>query len=124
MLAAMPDLARTELIKGKVHHLMPTRPRHSQIVSLIVILLGIYNRLHNKGIVHTGETGLYTQRDPDTVRAMDCAFITHERWAQCGDDTFLTIAPELVVEVLSPSNTWTEMQQKLTEYFGVGAQIV
>ena len=118
------DLGSAELIEGVIQHHMPTKRPHSRVTGLIALILGIFNRNHKLGEVHTGETGIYTRRDPDTVRGMDCAFVSHERLKDAEEDSFLTVAPELIVEVLSRSNTWTEMHDKLAEYFGVGTVVV
>lgn len=75
------------------------------------------------GKVLAGEVGLFTGRDPDTVRGAGVAFIWHERLAQVASDSFLDMAPELIVEVVSPANTWQEMRQQLDEYFGVGVEV-
>ena len=71
-----------------------------------------------------GEVGLYTGRDPDTVRAVDALFISHERYARQGPGAFLDIAPELVVEILSPEDRPGEMTAKIREYLAVGVDRV
>ncbi len=124
MLAAMGDLGRTELIEGRIHYYMPIGRPHSRIAMLIVSLLTFFNLKHDLGEVHGGEIGIYTRRNPDTVRAADGAFISHGRLQDADEDGFLTVAPELIVEVLSPSNTNDEMRQKLIEYFDIGTLIV
>lgn len=64
------------------------------------------------------EVGIYTRRNPDTVRAADGAFISDERYAQPKQTHgFLDVAPDLIVEILSPDDRWSEIKQKLREYF-------
>jgi Uma2 family endonuclease len=46
------------------------------------------------------------------VWAADVAFVSKERWKQVDPDDYLRGAPELVIEVLSPSNTAEEMLDK------------
>ena len=70
------------------------------------------------------EVGLLTKRNPDSVRGIDVGFISNERLAQVQSESFLDIAPELVVEVVSPGNTWQEMREKIEEYFLVGVERV
>lgn len=120
----MGDLGRTELVEGRIVYLMPTGRPHSRIEFIIAGLLFIYNRLRNFGEVHGGEIGIFTRRNPDTVRGMDVALISHERLAYANENGFLTVAPELIVEVMSPSDRWAEVLQKLDEYFAVDAKMV
>ncbi len=57
----------------------------------------------------------------DGVKAADAAWFSDQRYAQVvGQDAF-EIAPEICVEVLSPKNTWAEMQAKRQLYFDAGA---
>lgn len=60
----------------------------------------------------------------DGVKAIDAAWISDERQAEQADASVLTIAPEICVEVISPSNSKSEMKQKKALYFGAGAQEV
>lgn len=71
-----------------------------------------------------GEVGIYTGRNPDTVRAADVLYISRERLARATPDSFLDVAPELVVEILSAGDRWADVRQKLREYFGIGVDVV
>jgi Uma2 family endonuclease len=55
---------------------------------------------------------------------MDVAYISKERLAQTESQSFLDVAPELVVEVISPDDRWMDIHDKLQEYFGSGVQVV
>ncbi len=124
-LAALGDIGRTELVKGEIIYLMPTGHPHSFYEGNITIALGIFVREHKLlGRVLPGEVGIYTQRHPDTVRGADVAFISHERLAQVQSKSFLDVCPELIVEVMSPDDTWDEVHEKLEEYFAVGAKLI
>ena len=123
-LFAMGDIGPAELVKGEIIPQMPTGHEHGFIESLIVYFLTRFIRKRNLGRVVTGEVGIYVERDPDTVRAADVAFISHDRYAQVQSAGFLDIAPELVVEIMSPSNTWSEVHEKLAEYFAAGVNIM
>jgi Uma2 family endonuclease len=52
------------------------------------------------------------------------AFISNERMTQASETGFLDVAPELIVEVMSPSDRWMDIQEKLAEYFTIGVQLV
>ena len=60
----------------------------------------------------------------DGVRAADAAWISHAKLAAIGENVCLTEAPEICVEVLSPSNTRAEITEKKALYFAAGAQEV
>ena len=58
-------------------------------------------RTQNPGVVMAGEVGVFTKRNPDTVRAPDVLFLSHERDAlRRRPQGFLDVAPELTVEIL------------------------
>ena len=61
-LAAMGDIGRTELVKGKIIHLRPTGHPHSFYEGNITVALGIFVRKHQLGRVLHGEVGIYTHR--------------------------------------------------------------
>jgi Uma2 family endonuclease len=103
---------------------MPTGHRHGKIEALIAFFLIGFVRQYNLGHVLTGETGIYTRRNPDTVRGIDVAYISNERFSQVQGTGFLDVAPELVVEVMSPTDRWIDIQEKLAEYFNIGVQLV
>ncbi len=76
------------------------------------------------GVV-TGEAG-FIRLGPDQVRAPDVTFIPWSEFPNDeipADEAFWTVAPGLVVEVLSPSNTVAEIDRKLAEFFAVGCKL-
>lgn len=121
---AMGDIGPSELINGRIVRHMPTGHPHGFIENLIAFFLTLFNQEHQLGRVLTGEVGIYTKRGADTVRAADVAFISHQRFQQVQSTGFLDVAPELVVEIMSPGNSWSEVQQKLAEYFAIDVKIV
>ena len=60
----------------------------------------------------------------DGVRAADVGWYSHDRFAKIQDQIAFEIAPEICVEVLSPSNTDSEMREKRQLYFEAGAEEV
>jgi Uma2 family endonuclease len=77
------------------------------------------------GTVTTAETGFRLASDPDTVRAPDTAFITRERVEAAGDvKGYWPGAPDLVVEVISPNDLYTEVEEKVADWLQAGTRMV
>lgn len=111
----------TELIRGDIVECeMPTF-QHGSVVAWITILLGIWNKTHKLGSIGTNDSHVLTERDPDTVRGPDCAFIRFDRLPGGKLPVgVLTIPVDLAVEVLSPSDRWTEVMETVLEYLKSG----
>jgi Uma2 family endonuclease len=56
------------------------------------------------------------------LRGADVAYASRERWDATGDDDYLQGSPELVIEVLSPSNTKAEIHEKAVLCLSTGTQ--
>jgi Uma2 family endonuclease len=55
---------------------------------------------------------------------VDIAYISHERLKQLRSDSYLEVAPELIIEILSPGDRWSDVMEKLEEYFAIGTLMV
>jgi Uma2 family endonuclease len=117
------DIGPAELIDGRITPMSPTQNLHAYIVFEIGRRLGNFNAARRLGWVIGAESGVYTSRQPDTVRAMDVAFVSRRRLPVL-ERGFLRVAPELVVEVVSPTDRWSELEAKLAEYFAIGVDVV
>ncbi|MCA9923327.1 MAG: Uma2 family endonuclease [Anaerolineales bacterium] len=123
-LYAMGDIGPSELVRGEIVRHMPTGHPHGLIENLIAFFLTLFLRERKSGRVLTGEVGIYTQRQPDTIRAADVIYISEDRFQTLQSSGYLDVAPELVVEIMSPSNSWTEVHEKLSEYFAIDVKMV
>jgi Uma2 family endonuclease len=124
-LARMPDHDLCELIDGRIVPMSPTNPEHGRIELNIGAALRSFVSTQKLGIVMTGEVGIFTKRHPDRVRGADVVFISHEQYERRTKTRgFLDVAPELVVEVLSPENAHVDMRQKVEEYLSIGVRLV
>jgi len=122
-LLELGDVGRAELIQGELVQMSPTQAEHGMLEALLTATLYTFVARHQPGWVVSGEVGIYTRRMPDTVRTVDVAFISRTRQPK-RPTTFLTAAPELVVEIVSPSDRWEGIRQKIAEYFTAGVERV
>jgi len=120
----MAHLGPTDLIRGEIVERMPTGHRHGDVEINLGSFLKNYARERKLGKVFGGETGVYTGRNPDSVRGVDLAYMSRARYAQIKSSSYLDVAPELIVEVLSPNDPWSEVQEKLAEYFAIDVKVV
>jgi Uma2 family endonuclease len=115
------DVGPCELIDGRIIPLSPTGGEHGTIEGNIAYLINSHIRPRSLGWVLTGEVGIYTRRDPDRVRAADVAFVSKNQIGTIPSG-FLDIPPELVVEIVSPSDRWQDLREKIDEYFSIGVR--
>ena len=116
---------RLELVKGKVYEMAPAGGRHGSIAMNTGIILGSHVRANSLGRVFAAETGFILRREPDTVRAPDAAFIAQSRLPADGiPDSFIELAPDLVVEVVSPNDRRREVREKVEEWLNAGVRLV
>jgi len=123
-LLAMGDIGPCELIDGRIVRMNPTGRSHAFVESNLSSALTLFVRQRKLGQVLVGEVGVFTRIDPDRVRAADIAFVSNERLSRTSSKGYLKVAPELVVEVISPTDRWQDVRQKLEEYFAIGAHRV
>jgi Uma2 family endonuclease len=116
---------RYELVAGELRMMSPAGWRHGQVVSDLTSLLGSYIRQQGLGRTFGAETGFRLQRDPDTVRAPDFAFIAKKHLpATEPAEAYWPGAPDLAVEVLSPGDTTGEVADKVQEWLSCGCAAV
>ena len=121
----MPDVGSCELVEGRIVLLSPGGTEHSLATTNALRILDAFVRPTRLGRVLTGEVGVYTRHDPDTVRGADVVYISTERLERRTRAlTFLDVAPELIVEVLSKDDTLAKLTDKLREYFAADVKIV
>jgi Uma2 family endonuclease len=108
----------TELHWGQVVTLTRPKMRHAKVQSRLVRLLRL--RAEHVGVVES-EVAFRALEEYD-LRGADVAFVSRRRWEATDDEDNLRGSPELVIEVLSPSNTKREMQEKATLYLATGAE--
>jgi len=115
---------RRELISGEVRMMSPSGWRHGEIVSRLHFALSRHVYTRQLGRLFGAETGFVLERNPDTVRAPDIAFIaTQNLPAQDPKGAFWPAPPDLAVEVLSPSDRTGEVDEKIRAWLGGKAEV-
>lgn len=115
----------TELVRGElVEYDMPTS-QHGAVCIAIAALLYVWAKAGNRGVVFGNDSHVLVDRDPDSVRGPDVAFICRDRLpnGKLPPGT-LEISPDLVIEVVSPSDRWSDIFEKIGEYLAAGVREV
>ena len=119
-----PDGSKQELVRGEVVTMPPPGLEHGECQLNLGTLLKLYLREHPIGRVFT-ESGVITERGEDTVRGPDVVYWSKERLPLgLRVRGYHDQPPDLCVEVLSPSNTQRQIQEKVKEYLFAGVRTV
>lgn len=99
--------------------------RHGRVMMRMGELLSAHVRKRQLGVVIVGDSGFILARRPDTVRGPDVAFVSQARFEESGDTIrAFSGAPDLAIEVRSPSNTPAGIRAKVADYFAAGTRRV
>lgn len=116
---------RYELINGELKRMSPTGHEHGRITIRLTVPLAQHVSANRLGEVYAAETGFRLTSNPDTVRAPDIAFICQQRVDKVGASKgYWPGAPDLAVEVNSPSDTVREVEKKVMEWLEFGSRLV
>ncbi|MCX7012146.1 MAG: Uma2 family endonuclease [Candidatus Sumerlaeota bacterium] len=118
---ASKDEFRGELVHGKVVEMVPPCVEHGVIAGNLIEALGGFVKARQLGKV-MAEVGFILSRDPDSVRAPDVSFIRAERLVVT--KRFSEVPPDLAVEIISPSDTYSGVLEKARMYLNAGVQEV
>jgi len=127
-LLRMPDDGnRYELVKGELRQMSPTGYDHGRCTGKLHGFLASHVYPNKLGDVIAAETGFIIARTPEgrvTVRAADIAFVAKGRIpANANTAKYLELAPDLIVETLSPSDTAFEVEEKIAAWLNAGARV-
>ena len=118
------DGTRLELVRGEVIAMPRPTWEHGEIAGNVFMVIKLFLKTNPIGRVAV-EGGVLTERNPDTVRGPDVSFMSKERMPlDQRMDRFADQTPDLCVEVVSPSNTRRQLNDKIKEYFFAGARTV
>jgi Uma2 family endonuclease len=120
------DGYRYDLLAGDLIRVSPAGLRHGRLTAELAQRLGNFLAEHPEhGVVVGAETGFRLGSNPDTVLGPDAAVVRRDRLppsqAQLG---FLEMAPDLVVEIISPTDRWTTVSGKVDAYLAAGVRVV
>jgi Uma2 family endonuclease len=117
------DGSQQELVRGEIVTVVPPGGMHGVSCNKTGRRLGNFVEDNDRGTVTSNDTGYITERGPDSVRGPDIAYWSKERLPAVPLG-YIEIAPDMLVEVLSPSNTTKQILAKLAEYFARGVRLV
>jgi Uma2 family endonuclease len=121
----LPRSERYELVKGALVKMSPPPGyEHGRIIMRLALRIGNHVAAKDLGDVLAAETGFRLARDPDTVRAADLAFVTKARRPARPPQGYVDLAPDLVVEVVSPSDDPDKIQAKIKDWLDAGTRLV
>ena len=119
------DGFRYEIVRGELHKMSPAGRHHGRYAMRIGASLLFWAESTDAGEVYAAETGFLLASDPDHVRAPDAAFVRAERLEAIGDaDGFIPLAPDLAVEVVSPNDRYSEVDEKTADWLNAGTLAV
>jgi Uma2 family endonuclease len=122
----MPDDGfRYELVQGELRRMNPAGNVHGRVAMSVAWRLAQYVDENRLGTVYAAETGFTLSTDPDTVRAPDVAFVSRARVEAVGEvEGFWPEAPDLAVEVISPGDSYTDVEEKVFAWLEAGTKMV
>ena len=125
-LLAMPaDGYCYELIRGELIRMAPAGHEHGREGNRVNVSLSVQVYANDLGETYLAETGFVLERSPDTVLAPDVSFVRKEREdAARGVSGYFPGAPDLAVEVISPTDRLTRVADKVQDWLEHGTRMV
>lgn len=121
---ASPE-GKAELVRGELRVSPPAGGPHAVVSSNVVALLVAYVKQHGLGRVFPDGTGFELVPLPRTVRVPDASFVRADRLPARGVAAgLLKMIPDLAVEILSPSETASDLEEKLSDYRACGTPLI
>ena len=119
------DGLRGELVRGVLHETMPTGHRHGKIATKLAAALLDFVELRGLGTVVSSDAGFWLERAPDTVRAPDVAFTSAQKIPMAAEiEGYAEVVPDLVVEIVSPSQSRRWAHDRARMWLSHGARLV
>lgn len=113
-----------ELVRGVLVVREPPFTSHGGRAARLTVRIGTFVEREGLGGVFAQDTGFQIERDPDTVRAPDVAFVARDRLAQIREKGYAELAPDLAVEILSPGDRPGAVLDKVGQWLSAGSRLV
>jgi Uma2 family endonuclease len=115
----------SELVRGRIRMMTPAGGAHGWIAGRVFAALNAFVEAGQLGHCFADNTGFLLPGFGDTVRSPDTAFVRAGRLPAEGiGPGWVPLAPDLVVEVLSPTETAAELEEKLGDYRSAGTRLI
>jgi len=125
LLALADDENRYELVRGELIMMTPAGARHGRLAIRLGAALANFVEDRALGGVYAAKTGFVLEDEPQTVRAPDASFVRQERIPPEGEPKgFWTLAPDLAIEIVSPSETAQHIHEKVADYLRAGTRLI
>src|SRR5262245_30810434 len=118
------DGVRRELVRGEVKEMPPAGGEHGSTTGTLNAILWNFVREKKLGRVFAAETGFIIARNPDTVRAPDCAFVRAEGLPGPVPKKYLPFPPDLAAETVSPNDRPGEIDEKIADWLQSGVRLL
>ena len=119
--ADSPDL-RMELVNGEIRVMSPSGGESGEVSGEVFRQLGNWIRPNRLGRVFDSSTGFVLPNKTKDVRAPDVSFVRADRLRQT-PTSYVEVVPDLIVEVRSPTDSLTQLREKIQSFFAVGTQV-
>lgn len=114
-----------ELVRGELIEMPPTGHESSSIAIRLAIRVGGFIEANHLGSISGADGGYVLARNPDVVVAPDFAFVRAERMPESEQrKRYLELSPDFVVEVVSPSDRYTDLNDKVMMYLNTGVRLI
>ncbi len=117
------DGARHEMNAGELITLPPPKSLHSRVARSVFTTLDAL--LQKEGLREVyQEAGYVLSHEPLTIRQPDVSVLSKVRVEATPEDSYFEGAPELAVEIVSPSDVPEDLEVKIRQYLNAGAKQV
>lgn len=124
LVASVPD-GKVELVRGELRVTPPPGAPHGKAAVNLLVMLAVHVKANGLGSVFGDSFGYILTQLPRTVRVPDLSFVRADRLPAEGiGPGLLRFAPDLAVEVLSPSESASELEGKLADYTVAGTRLI
>ena len=115
----------SELVRGEIRVMTPASGAHGVVAGALFRALDAFVEERKLGLAFPDNTGFQLPGLADTVRSPDAAFVANDRLPADGIGRgWLAVAPDLIAEILSPSESTEELEAKLSDYRVAGTRLM